>query len=123
MTQLTDLEGDQSGVHVLLHPNRSTVSRVLAVLLHGWIFPIGQSGEASRWRIFYPRGLPRLVFKNNGDYRVFENVKTKTRRRRKINFPIPFCVTSPSECRMPAKLTFMVIDMKSLCKHMIGDRH
>ena len=29
-----------------------------------WIFPIGQSGEASRWRVCYQRGLPRLVFIN-----------------------------------------------------------
>ena len=25
------------------------------------IFPIGQSGEASRWRVCYQQGLPRLV--------------------------------------------------------------
>ena len=33
-----------------------------AIFLNGWIFPIGQSGEASRWRVCYQRGLPRLVF-------------------------------------------------------------
>ena len=26
-----------------------------------WIFPIGQGGEASWWRVCYQRGLPRLV--------------------------------------------------------------
>ena len=31
------------------------------MLLNWWIFPIGQSGEASRWRVCYQRGLPRLV--------------------------------------------------------------
>ena len=33
----------------------------MAILLNKWIFPIGQSGEASRWRVCYQRGLPRLV--------------------------------------------------------------
>ena len=27
-----------------------------------WFFPIGQSGEARRWRVCYQRGLPRLVY-------------------------------------------------------------
>ena len=44
------------------HQNRTTGSRVTAILLNGWIFPIGQSGEASRWRVCYQRGLPRLVY-------------------------------------------------------------
>ena len=44
------------------HQNCITGSRVTAILLNGWIFPIGQSGEASRWRVCYQRGLPRLVF-------------------------------------------------------------
>ena len=43
------------------HPNRITGSRVTVILLNGWILPIGQSGEASRWRVCYQRGLPRLV--------------------------------------------------------------
>ena len=43
------------------HQNRTTGSRVTALLLNGWIFPIGQSGEASRWKVCYQRGLPRLV--------------------------------------------------------------
>ena len=30
------------------HHNRITGSRVMGNLLNGWIFPIGQSGEASR---------------------------------------------------------------------------
>ena len=30
--------------------------------MNGWIFPIGQCGEASWWRVCYQRGLPRLVF-------------------------------------------------------------
>ena len=34
----------------------------MAILLKGWFFPIGQSGEASPWRVCYQRGLPRLVF-------------------------------------------------------------
>ena len=43
------------------HQNRITGSRVTAILLNWWISPIGQSGEASRWRVCYQRGLPRLV--------------------------------------------------------------
>ena len=43
------------------HPNPITGSRVTAILLNGWILPIGQSGEASWWRVCYQRGLPRLV--------------------------------------------------------------
>ena len=43
------------------HQNRITGLRVTAILLNGWIFPIGQSGEASPWRVCYQRGLPRLV--------------------------------------------------------------
>ena len=42
------------------HQNCTTGSRVTANLLNAWIF---QSGEASRWRVCYQRGLPRLVFK------------------------------------------------------------
>ena len=38
-----------------------TGSRVTATLLNEWIFPIGQSDEASWWRVCYQRGLPRLV--------------------------------------------------------------
>ena len=34
----------------------------MAILLNGWIFPIEQSGEASRWRVCYQWGLPHLVF-------------------------------------------------------------
>ena len=33
----------------------------MVILLNTWIFPIGQSGEASRWRVCYQRGVPRLV--------------------------------------------------------------
>ena len=44
------------------HQNRNTGSRVTAILLNGRIFPIGQNCEASRWRVCYQRGLPRLVF-------------------------------------------------------------
>ena len=36
-------------------------SRVTAILLNGWIFPVGQSGEASWWRVCYQRGLLHLV--------------------------------------------------------------
>ena len=35
-------------------------------LLDGLIFPTGQSGEDSRWRVCYQRGLPRLVFIRHG---------------------------------------------------------
>ena len=31
-----------------------------------------------------------------------------------------FCITPPSGCRMSAKSTFMVINMKSMCKHIQG---
>ena len=44
------------------HLNHITGSRVTAILLNGWIFSIGQSGEASWWRVCYQQGLPRLVF-------------------------------------------------------------
>ena len=40
------------------HQNRITGSRVTS---KKGTFPIGQSGEASRWRVSYQRGLPRLV--------------------------------------------------------------
>ena len=43
------------------HQHRITGSRVMAILLNKWIFPIGQSVEASGWRVCYQRGLPRLV--------------------------------------------------------------
>ena len=33
------------------HQNRNTGSRVTAILVNEWIFPIGQSCEASRWRV------------------------------------------------------------------------
>ena len=44
---------------------------------------IGQSGEASRWRVCYQRGLPRLVFMMidyNGDteYAIIETVLLRT---------------------------------------------
>ena len=45
------------------HQKCITGSRVKAILLNGWIFPIGQSGEASLWRVCYQRRLPRLVSK------------------------------------------------------------
>ena len=43
------------------HQNFSTGSRVTAIFLNLWIFPIEQSGEASQWRVRHQRGLPRLV--------------------------------------------------------------
>ena len=47
------------------HPNLITGSRATAIWLNKWIFPIGQSGEASRWKVCYQRGLPRHVFIHN----------------------------------------------------------
>ena len=44
------------------HQNLISGSSVMPILLNGWIYPMGQSGEASRWRVCYQRGLPRLVF-------------------------------------------------------------
>ena len=38
------------------------IDYITAILLNAWIVSIGQSGEASRWRVCYQRGLPRLVF-------------------------------------------------------------
>ena len=35
------------------HQNPITGTRVMAIWLNGWIFPIGQTGEASRWRVCY----------------------------------------------------------------------
>ena len=43
------------------HQNCTTGSKVTAIFLNAWIFPIGQSGGASLWRVGYQRGLPRLV--------------------------------------------------------------
>ena len=40
------------------HPNRTTGSRVTAVLLNGWIFPIGGASAVEGLR---STGLPRLV--------------------------------------------------------------
>ena len=48
------------------HQNHTTSSKVMAILLSAWNFPIGQSGGASRWRVCYQRGLPRLVFCGEG---------------------------------------------------------
>ena len=48
--------------------NLYTSSRVTAILLNRLIFPIVQSGEASRWRVCYQWGLPRLVYENIGFY-------------------------------------------------------
>ena len=47
------------------HENRITGARVTAILLNDLIFPLGQSGEAKRWRVCYQRGLSRLVFTNS----------------------------------------------------------
>ena len=49
------------------HQNCTTGSRVTVILLNAWIFPIGQTGGASPWRVYYQRGLPRLVFPNVKD--------------------------------------------------------
>ena len=38
------------------------VQELLKFCWNKWFFPIGQSGEASRWRVCYQWGLPRLVF-------------------------------------------------------------
>ena len=50
------------------HQNRISGSRVRAILLNGLIFPIWQSGEASRWRVCYQRGLPHLVYLYHHSY-------------------------------------------------------
>ena len=68
------------------HQNRITGQRVTAILLNGWIFPIEQNGEASRWRVCYQRGLPRLVLFNKfkdlfgfpNNWYTFLVVETKT---------------------------------------------
>ena len=44
------------------HQNHITGSRVTAILLNWWIFPIGKSCEASRWTVCYQQGLPLLIF-------------------------------------------------------------
>ena len=43
------------------HPNPIASSRVTTILVNGWIFPLGQSGEASQWRVCYQQGLSSLV--------------------------------------------------------------
>ena len=72
-------------------------------------------------------GLVHFHFRRVWDYLFLKAWKNKqysnsTHPKSILN---PFCVTPPSKCRMPAKSTFLVIDMKSLCKHipMVGDRH
>ena len=40
------------------HQNRITGSIVTVIFLNGLIFPLGQSGEASRWRVCYLRAYP-----------------------------------------------------------------
>ena len=44
------------------HQNRITCSRITAILLKKWIFPIGQSAEASRWRVCYQHGLIKVTW-------------------------------------------------------------
>ena len=44
------------------HQNHITYSQITAILLNGWIFPIGQSVEASWCRVCYQLGLPRLLY-------------------------------------------------------------
>ena len=46
------------------HQNCITGSGNTAILLNGLIFPNGQSGETSRWRVCYQRGLPCLVYQD-----------------------------------------------------------
>ena len=54
---------DGAFIHKIQHvTNRITGSRVTAILLNAWISSIGHSGGASRWRVCYQRGLPRLVY-------------------------------------------------------------
>ena len=38
------------------HQTHTTGSRVTAILLNAWVFPIGQSGGASRWRVLLSAG-------------------------------------------------------------------
>ena len=45
------------------HPNRFTGSRVTAILLNGWILPIGEASAVEGLR---STGLPRLVFTKGG---------------------------------------------------------
>ena len=44
------------------HKNCITGTRVTAILLNRGVFPIGQSDEATLWRVCYQWRLPRLVF-------------------------------------------------------------
>ena len=88
------------------HQERIIGSRVTAILLKGWIFPIGQCGEASRWRVCYQRGLPRLVLSElrKSTLRFFRGreylinglfIRDYTRRNR-AKHPFSF-ISSPSE--------------------------
>ena len=52
------------------HPNCTTASRVMVILLNGWILPIGQSGQIS-YRICkladsYPTEVERSVLNVSG---------------------------------------------------------
>ena len=51
----------QENLNLAGHQNHITGLRVTTIFLNEWIFPFRQSGEASRWRVCYQQGLPRLV--------------------------------------------------------------
>ena len=44
------------------HQSYITGTRVTATFLNRRIFPFGQSGEASWWRVCHQWGLPRVVY-------------------------------------------------------------
>ena len=71
-------------------------------------------------------GKTQIVRKNN--WLNMWKKKTKILTKLKnilIKLSMLFCVTSPSGCRMSAKLTFLVVDMKSICKNLpkVGYKH
>ena len=73
------------------------------------------------WRLTFRKPIALCIVQ-----RRFETICFQKTLNKKQHFNLTsFCITPPSECRISAKLTFLVIDMKSLYIHMskVGDDH
>ena len=66
--------------HVTCHVSRVMyhMSHVMCQISHDFNFNFffGQSGETSRWRVCYQRGLPRLVLINTQFYTIAAGTET-----------------------------------------------
>ena len=93
----------------------------MEILLNKWTSPNGQIGEASRWRVCYQRGLPRLISTCLGSTCQYSGNKEKglqgsaearffswkvflsrTRRMFPLTVVLPFCIhaTVPTNTRV-----------------------